>query len=526
MPVSPASASFRCPDGGHGCYGDHFGANWFHFIESQIEIWRRSFILLYLLSAAKAFWYSVPLAKGDRPCNAVVRDGRRVFRGAPMLLFFALGLVVAEAAPPLPVTLPPGHSQVCDEGGPSSSLLARRDISVSEDAELLSGTGSWARARPGGVYVSVVLLEFERHDAWVSIPFDGDVCSAQVLHRAREVFAECSYGRTILLVEPQPALGAVVLLGHHHGAADMGRVPVCVHVLRVPYVPFALYLDRLSSYDDLRILLGKHFHVGDCVCLGDSPYAIEEDELFAPRPGMLIRIIPEHAGVRPLRSLSFKLAAPERRLRQQVPSAAAVTSGQGFVFVLARLQDGIVIGAPAEDSVASLKSRIRNSCTHAILEFDAVPVGREVSQVAFVGRPAAKGVLIFPVCKDPQVPVVCDFRCVGFGIRLLFLLPGRCCLEQLLHLSQVPSPAGFEWHVGGSAFFDPSCRVFYLRHADTVVLRKARGQAIMPGRVEASCAGSAADQIQDAVRTARKLGLQEQLVRSSVPLVPRVYRVF
>ena len=324
LPSEPGILETSWRNCGHSCRGTGF-CEW---LESQIETFVRSFLLLYLLSASKAFWFATPLMKGDRPCNAVVRDGRSIFRGAPLMLFFAIGCAFASATRNTKMSQV-GPSGLCISG-PYGPAAETGFIWPREDAHDNSGfCGNRTVGRDVAGHVTLLILRFQHHDAWSRAPYWDEVDSVWAYCRALEVVADTGRDLQVILIEPQPALGAVVYVAVSKGPEDFGRTPVCFHILRVPHVPFAEFLDSMSCLSDVRHVLGRNFLPGDNVFVGDAPHPLDDDVMFRPRPGMLIRVIPGVKRARPLRSLEFKFERPDLRLVQAVPLDAAVTDGRG-----------------------------------------------------------------------------------------------------------------------------------------------------------------------------------------------------
>ena len=382
--------------------------------------------------------------------------------------------------------------------------------------------------------VSILVLEFQQHDVWFELSVPPGVSQDWVLTEARRRSADAGQHWRLSLVEPQPAIGAVVLVATRGSEQKFSHVPVCIHILRVPHVPFVAFLDTSASVYDVRLLLGDAFLPGDRVCLGEAPYAHAEDEYFKPRPGMLIRVVPEGVRIFPLRSLQFKLEAPWWRLRQKIPQDDTVRHGYGVAFVLARCRPACLVGIPSGLPPVGVKARILEAFDFALPDFDAIPVRAPIRRVSVLGRPAGHGFMLFPRGKEPMIPIAVDGRALGFGVRLLLIEPGRCSLERLLGLCMIPCLSGFVWHVEGSVFFDPHSRTFFLRRADTVVLRDGRlrvGRAACGDVESPACAlrqrtgkDHTADQVARAVRVADKLRMAEQLLASTVDYTPVVYR--
>ena len=293
-------------------------------------------------------------------------------------------------------------------------------------------------------------------------------------------------------------------------------------------MPFVIYLDAAACFQDVRAALGSCLLVGDGICLGDSPYAMEEDAYFRPATGMLIRVIPEHCHVRPLRSIDFKLESPALRLRQQAPQAAAVTHGEGYAYVLAKFRSERVVAVPDLSAPWQIKRCVRKAYEGPLPDFDAVPIGRAITDVSFFGKPAARGFAVFPLTKAPQIPIVCDCRDVGFGIKLVFVDQGHCSLARLLHLCQVDCPPSFPWSVQGSVYYDQWTRAFHFRRADTVVLGREAGLHDIQDAAsrKREVPGGAFDdpRVQHAVKVARRLDFESQVLRSRFPTTYEVSR--
>ena len=491
----------KCRNCGQFCQGGGF-CKW---IESQIEVFVRSFLLLYLLSASKAFWYATPLMKGDRPSNAVVRDGRSIFRGAPLLLFFAVGCTFASAT---------GNTKMTHAD--SSGSVIRRPYGTADVASLhRPGEDAHEDSGPGGCsivsrdvagYISLLILRFQHHDMWSRVPYWDGVDSVWAYCRALEAVADTGKDLQVILVDPQPAFGAVVFVAVSHGPGILGRIPVCFHILRIPHVPFVEFLDSTSSLSDVRHVLGQNFRLGDNVFVGDALHPLDDDESFRTRPGILIRVIPGVQRARPLRSLEFKLDRPDLRLGQAVPIDAAVTDGRGTAFVLVAAQEDRTIPLRRDLTPAGIRACIAGSFAHVMCGFDAVPVGGEICSVAIAGRPAACGFAVFPRSRAPLIPIVVDGRAVGFGLKLVIIDPGRCSLGQLLSRCGIPDVADFPWKVTGAAYFDAAARAFFLRRADCIIL----------GMKVGSCSATVSEdaEVHRALRFRRKLDLEEQLLAS------------
>ena len=256
--------------------------------------------------------------------------------------------------------------------------------------------------------------------------------------------------------------------------------------------------------------------------MGDTPYGLDENAHSRPRPAMLIRIVPAGAQIMPLRSLSFKLEEPSRRLGQAVPAADHVARGVGVAFVLARFRENRMLRLSPALTPAGLHRLVIAAFDDVLPVFDIVPVGEEVADVAFAGVPAAGGLAVFPRHTMPQIPIVVDARLLGFGICLRVMDAGRCSLEHLLHLCQVPQPPGFRWQIAGSAFFDPVAGAFFLRRADTIVLGRINAEAVgVP--FGALGAGLTDHRVVEAVGRERRNSLRDQIAMSAATGVPHVY---
>ena len=151
-------------------------------MELQIDSLARSLVLFYLLAAARAFWFAVPLRKGDAPSNVVVREGRSLFRGAPLLLFFAVGFAVAGAAPIHDARSSIGRHEVHVErdtwqGQPH--VCARGCTDDRGPLEEVDGGPFYGVESPRGLWpdvtrapaigigeISVLVLEYQRRDVW------------------------------------------------------------------------------------------------------------------------------------------------------------------------------------------------------------------------------------------------------------------------------------------------------------------------------------------------------------------------
>ena len=212
----------------------------------------------------------------------------------------------------------------------------------------------------------------------------------------------------------------------------------------------------------------------------------------------------------------FKLELPSHRLRQEAPKAAAVTNGRGAVYALAKFHAGVVVTMPENVAPWQRKRLVVEAFAGELPDFELVPVGATVTDVAIMGRPAAGGFVVLPRSCAPLIPVICDCRDVGSEISFVLVQPGRCSLAFLLQLCQLGGPADFQWSISGSAFFDPYAKAFHFRSADTVVLSRRT-----PGRRDASSPGVG---VQQSLKLARRLDLEGQLLRSALPCHSCVYQ--
>ena len=226
----PIRPSF-CTDGGQSSGDLNRDRGWSLWFEDQFEVFGRSLVLLYLLSSIKAFWFAVPLARGDRPSNSVIRDGRSLVKGAPMMLFFSLAFTFAGASPHQAAIT--GGSQGHAIGGVDGRYDAADGRFAHDNYDHdggLRASLSTARACRGSV--PFLILEFQRQDVWVDVHYVGTPTRSWLRCRADDLQSADGRPRQLVLVEPQPALGAVVFVAVPPGPTEFSRVPVCVHVLR------------------------------------------------------------------------------------------------------------------------------------------------------------------------------------------------------------------------------------------------------------------------------------------------------
>ena len=99
---------------------------------------------------------------------------------------------------------------------------------------------------------------------------------------------------TIFPIWPQPVADVVTLGELPAWQLEAMHYPVCAQALGKSKACFLDVFCGMVSFVDIRDAAGYLWPIGGVVYVGDSQVPLEEGDAFAPRVGLLVRVLPPH----------------------------------------------------------------------------------------------------------------------------------------------------------------------------------------------------------------------------------------
>ena len=443
------------------------------WIHSQLEICWRSLLLLYLLAVARVFVCCTPLVKGEHGGNSTIRDGRRLLKGAPLVLalFWQLPACAAMSPAHRPTTqdgsgfLLPTSSDGCERHAQIEVMPPVATATVASDASARSCVqeasvplclhAASALSNAEAVRAVAVMHRFQRSPIFASEWIDPGDPVGLVVQNFSDAFFGSEPEDLLLPAIPQPSNHLVTFVSVPSWTVDMLLTPILFRVLTCQdEVYFVDLLPGRITSDDVRHSAGRHWPLAGRNFVGDSLGPLAEDALVHVRPGTLVSICGRGRGCPLTHPLAHKLQEPSLWFRdfesQGFPPEPEPRASVGLV--------GAMCDCDVIEIEANVTSRLFRSQVAHLLGFQAEgvrfssPKGH-VWDLAFRGSVVRELAGLVPCSLDGCFAVFVDARSLATAVQLVFLPPFRTTVDALLQLIRAHRPLHRRLSIAGVSSF-------------------------------------------------------------------------
>ena len=445
--------------------------------QNQLEIIGRSLALMYLLSVFRVFLFSTPLAKGDACGNATIRDGRRLLRGAPLLLalFWCLPVCcgMQHGRPSGTFRSPSASHGDFPQPPPSSppvlSGSVRAGISSNGPGDDMRPLARYADVYPGvaqSVKAVAVAYRFQRSVCFAAEWIDPDDPLTLVVQNFSVAFLGEAPDDTLLPVFPQPCNSLVSFLLVPSWSLDLLLTPVLFQVYQ-PSGPvrFLDFLPGRVGISEIQDAVGQLWPQGGNVFIEDSLSPLADDEIAHLRPGSMISVCRHRRSFPLTQPLSHKLHEPKFWFRDFDDAGFPPDRS-------AEVQFGVLGGgslcSTLRVSAMQTPQQLRNAVSQEVgvhdTSFRLAAPSRSIPDLSFRGTIIQEVLGIVPRTLDICMAVFVDARDLACPVQMLLLPPFRMTLSALLLQIGAHRPDFRQLHVRGSASFCSRSETFMPEH--------------------------------------------------------------
>ena len=457
------------------------------------ESFLRSLLLFYFLSCLHLFAKSLPLRRGCETRNALVRKGRKIFAGAPVVLALfvvASMLPVSLAAPDAGVSRPSPSSScgvgvgevASDLSQVSEAAAASLDQSIDgrdpaplfspEPPPLIGGRESTQLqgvALVSDLVAAAAIHMYQKPTCYVKGWIGKDERVDFVVSTFKDCFHLADTEDVVLPVHPQPSADHVVLVCAPSWVLAQWIVPVLIQVKAGDKVRYVDYFVGGISCHDIRLSLGPYWVPGGQVFVGTSLAALPDGELVHVLPGTLIRVEAPRVRCAATFTLEHKLAEPGFWFKDVADVELCDDfEPYGAIGVLGTVADWLRVSTRWDLSAHSLHSWIADQCGIRLGSFRVEVPPRPLYNVAFRGRPITSVVGLIPRALDEASRIFVDARDLAVPLQVILLPRLLTQLDTLLHLLGASRPSGRQLLVEGCRSFEVATESFIPDRSETI----------------------------------------------------------
>ena len=356
---------------------------WFEGLQSTWSSFLRSWLLFMLFSFTHMVARTCSLQKGHRRRNLVVRKVRHCFAGAPVIwsFFIVAHLLPLGLAGGMGEPLPPGIVPGCSSDAGNSEMETHGQRIRVGSALGMTDTARPPGAPPPHLHVRfsdgdqpdlrflVHLYAHQKNVTQIAVPLSEASDPLELLVFIHEEHIGDCAGKRVIPVCPQPRSHDVAMLMVDSWHVEMLATPVLIQIYAGPYYSFVEYFVGRVMLQDIRHCVGQLWPAAAKVYVGADTAPLEEDAVFTPTPGLLIRVSPAALIPGLTVDLATRLAEPAAWLydvdRHGLPE---LRKGIGKICVLGAWTNQHICSVTRETTSPMLRAEILEQCDLEVKE--------------------------------------------------------------------------------------------------------------------------------------------------------------